>query len=150
MRDVHIKACEKIVSVSDPWQRLNESIDFRKTLAGDRTLTRAYVCLSHAQPVGFVLFIPEPVFARGGYLRAIGVAPAFRGLGIGKKLLALAERMTSRHSRNLFLCASSFNRKAQAFYKQCGYERAGALRGLVIPGAAEYIFWKRLKRNAMK
>lgn len=147
LRDVHIRSCEEIVSSSDPWKRLHESIDFRRMLAGDRTPTVAYVCLAGPQPVGFVLFIPEPVFARGGYLRAIGVAPAFRGLGIGKKLLAFAEEMTSRRSLHLFLCASSFNKKAQVFYKQCGYEKAGALKDLLIPGAAEYIFWKRLKQK---
>lgn len=147
MEDAHIKSCEEIVSASEPWKRLNESIDFRKTLAGDLTPTRAYVCLARTQPVGFVLFIPEPVFARGGYLRAIGVAPAFRGQGIGKKLLSFAEEVTSRHSLYLFLCASSFNKKAQAFYKQCGYEKAGILKGLIMPGASEYIFWKKLERK---
>lgn len=144
----HLKACEAIVAASDPWKRLNEGVDFLSVLTGRRTNTRAYVCVAGAEPAGFVLFIPDPVFARGGYLRAIGVSPKFRRQGIGKKLLSFAEKMTARRSFHLFLCASSFNRRAQAFYRGCGYVRVGRLPDLIKPGVSEYIFWKRLRRRS--
>jgi ribosomal-protein-alanine N-acetyltransferase len=124
MKVSHIKACENIIAVSDPWNRLHETIDFRSALSADKTFVRAYVCLAGAEPAGFILFNPEPVFARGGYLRAIAVAPAFRKQGVGKKMLAFAERMTSERALHMFLCVSSFNRRAQAFYKKCGYLKA--------------------------
>lgn len=142
----HIEECRSIVSASDPWKRLKEQIDFRIALAGsNKTATRAFVCTTSGKTAGFILFIPEPVFARGGYLRAIGVAPAHRGQGIGRKMLTFAEKITSRHAHHLFLCASSFNKSAQAFYEKCGYQKVGKLKDFIMPGASEYIYWKRLK-----
>lgn len=142
----HIKACDSIIAVSDPWKRLNERIDFLKYI----TLKQAYVCIAERDPVGFIIFTPEPVFARGGYLRALGVIPSMRGQGIGKKLLFFAEKETARRSQNFFLCVSAFNRKAQAFYKQQGYVKAGKLVDLIVPGASEYIYWKRLRPLSRK
>jgi ribosomal protein S18 acetylase RimI-like enzyme len=97
------------------------------------------------ETAGFILFTPEPAFARGGYLRAIGVSPKFRRQGIGRKLLSFAEKITARQALHFFLCVSSFNRKAQAFYKNRGYTRVGKLPGLIKPGLTEYIYWKRLR-----
>lgn len=145
MRRSHIAACDAIVSASDPWKRLSERVDFPSALAGSRTHIEAYVCTVDGETAGFILFIPEPVFARGGYLRAIGVSQNFQRQGIGKKLLSFAEKMTARRSFHLFLCASSFNRRAQTFYKKCGYTRVGKLQDFIKPGMSEYIFWKRLR-----
>jgi [ribosomal protein S18]-alanine N-acetyltransferase len=140
----HIRACDAIAAVSEPWLTLNERIDFLKYIR----LKQAFVCLLGDKPAGFVIFTPEPVFARGGYLRAIGVDPAMRRRGIGRMLLGFAEGMTARRSPNLYLCVSSFNRKARAFYKSLGYTRVGKLPGLIMPGASEYIFWKKLKNKS--
>ncbi len=145
MKTSHIKQCEAIVNVSEPWKRLNERIDFRAALRNSRTNTRAYVCLAGSRTAGFILFIPEPVFARGGYLRAIGVAPEFRGRGIGRNLLSFAENLTAERALHFFLCVSSFNRGAHRFYQRCGYIKAGNLPGLIRPGVSEYIYWKRLR-----
>ncbi len=145
----HIPACEAIVAASEPWRRLNEHIDFRAGFSG-RTNTRAYVCSAGEETAGFILFIPEPVFARGGYLRAIGVSPSFRRRGVGSKLLSFAEKMTARRAMHFFLCVSSFNRAAQTFYKNCGYAKAGRLSGLIVPGVSEYIYWKRLRSRVRK
>jgi ribosomal-protein-alanine N-acetyltransferase len=139
----HIRACDLITAASQPWKTLNERVDFARHIR----LRQAYVCTAVDEPVGFVIFSPEPVFARGGYLRAIGVAPASRGRGFGKKLLTFAETVMARSSPNVYLCVSSFNRKGQAFYKGQGYTRIGKIPGLIIPGASEYIYWKRLKHR---
>ncbi len=142
----HIRFCDTITAASDPWKTLNERIDFLK-YAG---LKQAYVCVAGDEPVGFIIFTPEPVFARGGYLRAIGVLPSMRGQGIGKRLLSFAEKETARWSQNFYLCVSTFNRKAQAFYKKQGYARAGKLADLIVPGSSEYIYWKRLRPLSRK
>ena len=137
----HIQACDAMVAASEPWKTLRERIDFLKYCE----LKQAYVGTIRDEPAGFIIFTPEPVFARGGYLRAIGVDPALRGRGIGKKLLTFAEQKTAKRSQNLYLCVSSGNRKAMAFYKRLGYLRAGTLPDLIKKGASEYIYWKRLQ-----
>lgn len=136
----HIKACDAIAASSDPWKTLNERILFQHYIA----MKQAYVCIAGERAVGFIIFTPEPVFARGGYLRAIGVLPSMQRQGIGEKLLLFAEKMTARCSQNFFLCVSNFNKKAQAFYKTQGYAKAGTLVDLIVPGSSEYIYWKRL------
>ncbi len=144
MKRSHIKACNEIVAASEPWKTLREKVDFGQAI----TRRQAYVCIRRtsngAETAGFILFTPEPVFARGGYLRAIGVAASLRGQGLGGKLLAFAEKAVSRQTTCLYLCVSSFNRMGQLFYKKHGYTKVGTLPGLITQGASEYIYWKRL------
>jgi ribosomal protein S18 acetylase RimI-like enzyme len=144
MTRAHVRACEEIVSASDPWKRLGERVDFTQALSRKPFSGEAYVCAVDGRAAGFIVFTPEPVFARGGYLRAIGVAPGMQRRGIGGKLLSFAEKAVSRRAPHFYLCVSSFNRKAQAFYAQQGYRRIGKIPGLLVPGASEYIYWKRL------
>ncbi len=143
MKRSHISACNAIVAVSEPWKTLRERIDFLKYIL----LKQAYACLSGGGPAGFIIFTPDPVFARGGYIRAIGVAPAMRRKGIGTRLLVFAESKTARLSPNLYLCVSSFNRQGLNFYKECGYIRVGKIPGLIHPDASEHILWKRFRRR---
>ncbi len=144
MRRSHIKACNAITAASEPWNTLQERVDFLKYLA----LKQAYVCTIGDAPAGFILFTPEPVFARGGYVRAVGVDPAMRRQGVGGRLLAFAETRIARKCPNVYLCVSSFNRRGQSFYKSLGYTRVGKLPGLIVPDASEYIFWKKLKTSS--
>jgi len=150
MTGAHRRACNDIVSMSEPWKTLGEGVDFKTYIA----LKQAHVCtLSTAgrpEVAGFVIFTADPVFARGGYLRAIGVAPDMRRHGIGGKLLTFTESMVARRCDNIFLCVSSFNRSAQSFYKKLGYKKAGSLPGLLVPGESEYIYWKRLQPTGRK
>ncbi len=142
----HIPACREIVMASDPWKRLGEGFDFFSMFSREVSHLKAYVCIVDKRTVGFIVFASDPVFAQGGYLRALGVAPSMRRRGIGQKLLMFAEIMTARRSHNFYLCVSSFNRRAQSFYKALGYTKVGNVPELIIPGASEYIFWKRLRK----
>ena len=141
MKRSHIPACEDIVSVSEPWKTLREGVDFPSAIRQKQ----AHVAVIEGAVAGFVICNPEPVFARGGYLRAIGVAPAIRGFGLGRRLLEFAERSTSKKAKNLYLCVSSFNKIGQAFYRGCGYGKVGKIDGLIRKNAAEIIFWKKLR-----
>jgi len=143
MKRYHIRGCAEIAAVSEPWKTLNEDIDFSRYIS----LKQAYVCLKHGEAAGFVIFTPGPVFARGGYLRAVGVAPERRRQGIGRKLMSFAETATARCSPNFYLCVSSFNRRAKAFYKSLGYKQVGKIPGLISADASECIFWKQLKQQ---
>jgi ribosomal protein S18 acetylase RimI-like enzyme len=140
MRRSHVRACAEIAASSEPWKTLGETVDFARYLS----LKQAHVCLMGGEPAGFVIFTPEPVFARGGYLRAIGISPHMRRRGIGRKLMSFAEDRTARRAQNFYLCVSSFNRQAQAFYRYLGYTRVGRIPGLISPKTAEYIYWKSL------
>lgn len=140
MTRAHVPACSEIVASSEPWKTLGEGVDFLPSIKRKH----AFVAVVGGAVAGFVIFTPEPVFARGGYLRAIGVASAIRGSGIGKLLMAFAERTTAKKAPNFFLCVASFNKPAQTFYRKCGYAKIGKVDGLIRKGASEYIYWKKL------
>ena len=144
MKRPHIRACADIVAASEPWITLQETVDFNKYIARKE----AYVCIlrqaGNDQVAGFLVVAPEPVFARGGYLRAIGVSPSLRRHRIGSALLAFAEKMVARQAPNIYLCVSSFNRQGRAFYKNQGYTKVGTLSGLTSPNTSEYIYRKHL------
>jgi [ribosomal protein S18]-alanine N-acetyltransferase len=150
MTSAHRGACNAIVSVSEPWKTLGERVAFKTYIA----LKQAHVCTvlnaGKTEVAGFVIFTADPVFARGGYLRAIGVAPDMRKRGVGRMLLAFMESRIARRCDNVFLCVSSFNRSAQSFYRKLGYKKAGSLPGLLVPGESEYIYWKRLRPAGRK
>ncbi len=141
MQTKHIRICHEIAASSEPWRTLKEGIDFPHYISRKE----AYVSMRGDEPAGFIIFTPLPVFARGGYLRAIGVSSSMRSHGIGKGLMDFAEKMTARSSLNFYLCVSSFNRPAQAFYKSLGYTRIGKIPELIMQGSSEYIYWKRLR-----
>jgi ribosomal protein S18 acetylase RimI-like enzyme len=140
------EACARIVAVSEPWKTLHERINFSKYMA----LNQAYVYIREGETAGFIIFTPEPVFARGGYIRAVAVAPAMRRHGIGEKLLMFAETVIARRSPHVYLCVSSFNRRGQMFYRSLGYTRVGRLPDLIVRGTSEYIYWKRLRPLPLK
>jgi ribosomal protein S18 acetylase RimI-like enzyme len=142
----HSETCSGIVAVSEPWKTLRVRIDFSKYIA----LNQAYVCIQKGEIAGFIIFTPEPVFARGGYIRAVAVAPIMRRHGIGEKLLAYAETMIASRASHAYLCVSSFNRSGQMFYRSLGYTRVGSLPDLIMRGASEYIYWKRLRPLPLK
>jgi [ribosomal protein S18]-alanine N-acetyltransferase len=147
LRSIDIRACAAIVAQSEPWIRLGEGIDFERMLRYEQRKYAAYVYTAGSKVAGFIIFSPYPVFARGGYLRSIAVDPTKRKQGIGGKLLAMAERKTALLAPNFYLCVSSFNRKAQTFYKKLGYKRVGSIPGLILPNASEHIYWKQIKRR---
>lgn len=64
----------------------------------------------------------------------------------GREESRLAADLSQAHARgDGLLLRSDFNASAQAFYERHGWTRVGALPGLVLPGVAELISWKRLR-----
>jgi ribosomal protein S18 acetylase RimI-like enzyme len=98
-----------------------------------------------AGPAGLAWFLRAGTFGMGGYLRLIAVVEGAQGSGVGAALLAAFEAEVARESRHAFLLVSDFNEAAQRFYARHGYQRAGALPGIVLPDVAEVIYWKRLR-----
>jgi len=95
-------------------------------------------------PAGLCWYLPGGTLAMGGYLKLIAVAAGAHGAGLGAALLQAFESEVARGSRHAFLLVSDFNEGAQRFYERHGYARVGALPGLVLPGVAELLYWKRL------
>ncbi len=96
---------------------------------------------------GFIVFRVFDGFPLGGYIRAIGVDPRYRSMGIGSSLLNYAENIIFKYRKNVFLLVSSFNSGAIEFYKKRGYQVVGVIRDAIIKGADEIIMRKTLSES---
>lgn len=132
-----------LMTASDPW------ITFGRDFEGCRaTLARAGTELFIARktqsnmPMGFIL-LADYGFAASPYIACFAVAAEARGQNVGSQLLAFAEHRY-RHRGHLFLLVSSFNARAQDFYRRHGFKFVAELKDYIIPGYSEFIFHKRL------
>jgi len=135
--------CAQLMVSSEPW------ITLRRDLPGCRdVLARPGTGLFVARdgnsdtPAAFIL-LASYGFAGSPYIASIAVAPNARSRGLGSRLLEFAEQHYAER-RHLFLLVSSFNDRAQQFYRKHGYERVGELRDYIVPGHSELIFYKSL------
>ncbi len=133
--------CARVMASSEPW------ITLRRDLAGCRAAlarpgNELFVARAQDLPAGFVLVAPYGL-AGSPYIASIAVAPEGRGQGVGSQLLRFAEEHFADRE-HLFLLVSSFNDRAQHFYRQHGYEFIGELADYVVPGQSELILHKRL------
>ncbi len=132
----------RLMAGSEPWVRLGRGYDacLAACCARDDEL---YIGWMDTLPCAFVLVRPRGV-AGAPYIVSVAVADPFRSRGFGASLLSFVERRFAGHSRHLFLCVSSFNARAQAFYQRHGFAVVGELEDFIIPGAAEILMQKPL------
>jgi GNAT superfamily N-acetyltransferase len=78
------------------------------------------------------------------YVRRLWVTEAWRGQGLGRRLLNEAEAQArSRNCVGLYL--DTFDEAAEKFYRQSGFERFGRIDNFP-PGASRMFLMKRLDR----
>ncbi len=77
-----------------------------------------------------------------GYLQLLAVFPEFQNGGLGEKILRFAEEKIFASSKNVFLCVSSFNPRAQKFYDRLGYRKVGELENFLVAGQNEILMRK--------
>ncbi len=133
----------QLMTSTDPW------VTFKRGFEGCRaTLTRPGTDLfmardrESARPHGFILLAPYG-FAASPYVACFAVAAEARGQGVGSRLMQFAEQRY-RDRSHIFLLVSSFNARAQDFYRRHGYNFIVELKDYIIPGYSELIFHKRL------
>lgn len=93
---------------------------------------------------GFALFSLCGTFLMSGYLKLLAVSPEMQGLGVGKALISKMESFVKKESKDLFLFVSDFNTTAKSFYEKVGYQKVGAVCGLILDNVTEELYWKRL------
>jgi [ribosomal protein S18]-alanine N-acetyltransferase len=132
-----------LMAASEPWTTLRRGLDACRA-AARRPDHLLFVARDADGPCGFALVNPRGV-AGAPYLAAIAVARDQRSRGVGAALLEYCERQAAQVSRHFFLCVSSFNRRAQAFYERQGYRRVGEFEDYVVDGASELLMYKRVR-----
>jgi ribosomal-protein-alanine N-acetyltransferase len=138
-REAH--AAATIMATSEPWITLGRTFDRCLATLHDEALER-YVAVDDGEVVGFVLLSMRGTFT--GYVKSLGVREDWRSRGLGTHLMAVAEERVFRESPNVFICVSSFNPRAQAFYERLGYEVVGPLRDFIVRGEDEILLRKTI------
>jgi ribosomal protein S18 acetylase RimI-like enzyme len=79
------------------------------------------------------------------YVKSIAVAESFRSHGVGEELMKFSENLFHNEAKHMFLCVSSFNKRAQTFYERHGYSVVGEFEDYIIKGASEILMHKRIQ-----
>ena len=83
------------------------------------------------------------------YLQLLAVLPEFQGRNLGLRLLQWMEfEARGAEARQLWLCVSTFNTRAQAFYQRFGFEAVAVLDKLASDASDELLMRKRLSYGA--
>lgn len=115
-------------------------------LAEGITKEELYVAVDERNEcVGFIWFILKSAFHSFPYLHLIAVKEAFRGRGVGKKLLSFFEETVFTDNSKVFLVVADFNPDAKRLYESLGYQQVGAIPDLYKEGVTEYLMMKERK-----
>jgi len=133
------RACATIMATNDPWITLGRDYDASLAVVcnPDREV---WVAVAGGRVMGFAVLAMRGGFP--GYVQSIGVDPAARSRGVGGALLARVEARVFEETPNVFLCVSSFNPRARAFYEAHGYQAVGTIPDYVVAGHDEVIMRK--------
>ena len=132
-----------LLANSEPWITLGATLQGCRQACHDPDYL-LYIAHREGAPCGAMILHPKGV-ASSPYVKSIAVSPGARSRGIGAALMQFAEDLFRPEARHMFLCVSSFNTRARAFYERLGYRTAGEFEDYVIEGASEVLMHKRLK-----
>jgi GNAT superfamily N-acetyltransferase len=112
----------------------------RESLFGPRPEAEVIIASADGRPAGFALFFHNYstfLGRRGLYLEDLFVKPAFRGRGIGKRLLAeLARIAVDRGCGRFEWTVLDWNEPAIGFYKSLGAQSMDAWKIMRVTGDA--------------
>lgn len=94
--------------------------------------------------------IQDP-FLHGPYLQLLAIIPKFQRRNLGWAVLEWMEREArGEEARQLWLCVSTFNTGARAFYERFGFEAVTILEKLATEASDELLMRKRLNYGALR
>jgi [ribosomal protein S18]-alanine N-acetyltransferase len=131
--------CARLMAGLEPWTTLRRPLRECRRIFSDRTFERYYATVE-GRLAGFLVIEMQGTFC--GYIKAVCIAPEFRGRGHGASLIRFAEQRIFTESPNVFLCVSSFNRRAQRWYCRRGFRVTGELKDYLIKGHSEILMRK--------
>lgn len=140
VRTVQAKDIEAMVLGSDPWRTLGfAKSDVRKIAKSMRTKF-VLGAFDKKRLVGFATL--SFGFLGGAYLNLLVIDPEYRGAKLGTKLMQASEKIVFKKYKNFYLCASSFNKNAQRFYKRLGFTRIGKIDSFFLKEYGEFLYRK--------
>ncbi|KAI93706.1 hypothetical protein T281_15100 [Rhodomicrobium udaipurense JA643] len=144
LKPENTKALGAAMAEIPPWSVVNWSApSIAASLQREIPALTRFEVLQDRRLAGIVA-IQNP-FLHGPYLQLFCVLPEFQGRGLGHRLLQWIEDEAHKGgARQLWLCVSTFNTRAEALYRRFGFEQAGLLDKLAIDESDEIFMRKRL------
>ncbi len=133
--------CARLMANSEPWITLRRTYEGSLKMLSDPS-REVYLAVVKDEIVGFIVLIMSGALV--GYIQTVAVMPEWRNQGIGSRLLKFAEDRIFSQAPNVFMCVSSFNKKAQGLYQRLGYEEIGELKDYIVPGHSEMLLRKSI------
>ena len=133
--------CAQFMANSEPWITLRRTYDDSMEILSDPS-KEVYVAVVRNEIVGFVILQMCGAFI--GYIQSVGVIPKWRNRGIGSSLMKFAEDRIFSETPNVFICVSSFNKKALKLYEKLGYGIIGELKNYIVPKHSEILLRKTI------
>jgi ribosomal protein S18 acetylase RimI-like enzyme len=134
-----IETCAQMMANSEPWITLGR--DYEASIETLSVSTKeVYIGLIDREIVGFIILNMQGAFI--GYLQTVCISSKWRGKGLGSKLIGYAEKRILRETPNVFICVSSFNKRAIRLYERLGYEEIGELKDYIVTGHSEILLRK--------
>lgn len=137
--DGDLEWCARFMSRNEPWITLKRGYEQSLQLLRD-PLSEVYLLEKENDRVGFIMIKMKGPFC--GYIQTIAVAENYRGKGIGEAAIRYIESIIFRTYSNVFICASSFNERAQKLYLRMGYGVIGVLKDYIEKGHDEILMRK--------
>ena len=132
----------QIMSSTDPWITLNISTDgCLNSLRGEGKEVYSMI-EDNGSVIGVIVLQITGSFR--GYLQSICISNNARGKGYGHQAIKFCEKRIFSFSPNFFLCVSSFNKRAQNFYLNQGFEQVGLFKDFVVDGYDELLLRKTI------
>jgi diamine N-acetyltransferase len=133
----------------EPWSILNyPAAALTAFLTADDPALSRRVIRAGGETAGLIA-IRHP-WLQGPYLQLLALLPAFQGRGLGGVMLRWFEGQATPQNRWLWLCYSSFNRRAGGFYARHGFDEVAGLTDLLVDGQTEVLMRKRIERRTAR
>jgi ribosomal protein S18 acetylase RimI-like enzyme len=123
--------------------------EYKKFLRSETpgNLSVAFVAEEEGKVIGF-LHVTASTACGLGVLHSIGVDPQVFSKGVGRAMVAEAEKLWRKlRMRKIYTCTSHINQRALAFYKSLGFEEEGLLKEHFMEGIDEIQLGKFYKYN---
>jgi len=132
------------IAQSDPWKQLGIQTTSIETLLGvpkPDHIQRAIVV--DGAPVGAMVIHTD--WLAGPYLRHLSILQSSQGSGMGAIAVDwLFAHARAERQRNVWLCVSQFNARAEKFYRRLGFEPVITIDDLIVAGENELLMRRRL------
>lgn len=129
------------IATIDPWRSLGYSAaGLARWLARSARARRVFVAVVGGDVAG--VLVAQPDVLLGDFIALVAVRPDHAGKGVGRALVADAERRCFARHQWLYVSSDAANVDAARFYRRLGFRRVARLPDLVRAGRAE-ILWRK-------